>query len=376
MNFNFLNILILLGAIQGFIVSVLLFFSTRSSQQANRLLAVLILTIALACFNLYLHESGLYSHYQLVLLIVELLPFILAMAFGPLIYFYVKSVIDPTFRFDKKCRIHFVPIIIDLIPHLIVWYFFAGMLIGVFTNKSGAGWGDIIDEYNAYADIPRWLSISVYVWFARKKLINSKSIDPADYKWLSLFLKVFIAFQALWFLFLIPYIMPQFRYPLLDLTGWYLLYIPLVVIIYWLGIKGYFQLTSVPPKRNIALVSISSNTIEKTIALLNNAMQVEKLYLDSSLTVSSLGVHLKIPQKTISSVLNQHLNSSFNEFVNQYRVHEVKGKLLAQEYKHLTITGIAFECGFNSQATFQRAFKQITNLSPSEFVASQSVLIE
>jgi len=34
---------------------------------------------------------------------------------------------------------------------------------------------------------------------------------------------------------------------------------------------------------------------------------------------------------------------------------------------NLTIAGIAFECGFNSQATFQRTFKELTGQSPSEF---------
>jgi AraC-like DNA-binding protein len=66
-------------------------------------------------------------------------------------------------------------------------------------------------------------------------------------------------------------------------------------------------------------------------------------------------------------VLNQHLHTSFNEFVNEYRVSAFKQKLCTDEVKHLTIAGIAAECGFNSQATFQRTFRQVTGLSPSEF---------
>jgi AraC-like DNA-binding protein len=53
--------------------------------------------------------------------------------------------------------------------------------------------------------------------------------------------------------------------------------------------------------------------------------------------------------------------------VNEYRVAMFKEKILLPEMNHLTIAGIAVDCGFNSQATFQRTFKEITGKSPSEF---------
>lgn len=61
------------------------------------------------------------------------------------------------------------------------------------------------------------------------------------------------------------------------------------------------------------------------------------------------------------------MGKSFNEFVNEYRVNAFKQEAMQPKMSHLTIAGIAFECGFNSQATFQRTFKQITGMSPSEF---------
>jgi AraC-like DNA-binding protein len=67
--------------------------------------------------------------------------------------------------------------------------------------------------------------------------------------------------------------------------------------------------------------------------------------------------------------LNNHLNKSFNEFVNEYRIEEVKKRLVEKGNEHLTISGIALDCGFNSQATFQRAFKHVTGVSPKEYVS-------
>jgi len=89
------------------------------------------------------------------------------------------------------------------------------------------------------------------------------------------------------------------------------------------------------------------------------------------LKLSDVVKETNISQKIISSVLNQHLHKSFNEYINTYRVEAFKTRLLQGNTSNLTITGIAFECGFNSQATFQRVFKSITKQSPSEFRKAQ-----
>ena len=121
-------------------------------------------------------------------------------------------------------------------------------------------------------------------------------------------------------------------------------------------------------KKAVAINStLSDATIHQSISLLKKAMNDDKLYLNPNLNLALIAEHTGIAQKIISTVLNQHLNKSFNEFVNDYRIEAFKEKILQPEMDNLTIAGIAFECGFNSQATFQRTFKQATGVSPSEF---------
>jgi AraC-like DNA-binding protein len=98
-------------------------------------------------------------------------------------------------------------------------------------------------------------------------------------------------------------------------------------------------------------------------------MQQDKLYLNPELNLAQLADHVSLPQKTISEILNQHLHKNFNEFVNEYRINEILARIFLPESKKFTITSLAFDCGFNSQPTFQRAFKSIKGLSPSEFIA-------
>ena len=102
-------------------------------------------------------------------------------------------------------------------------------------------------------------------------------------------------------------------------------------------------------------------------------MEEELLFLNPSLKLNDIVKHIGKPQKIVSAVLNQHIGKTFNEYINEYRIETFKSRLLSENSEHLTITGIAFECGFNSQATFQRTFKVLTQLSPKEFQQRHSI---
>ena len=63
---------------------------------------------------------------------------------------------------------------------------------------------------------------------------------------------------------------------------------------------------------------------------------------------------------------------NFNDFVNHYRIEAIKEKLNNGEHNTSTLLGIALDCGFNSKATFNRAFKKSTSLSPKDFIEKLS----
>ncbi len=62
------------------------------------------------------------------------------------------------------------------------------------------------------------------------------------------------------------------------------------------------------------------------------------------------------------------LGKTFSEFLNEYRVNEVKEKLKTEDRSLQTILAIALDSGFNSKASFNRVFKKHTGLTPSEYV--------
>lgn len=97
-------------------------------------------------------------------------------------------------------------------------------------------------------------------------------------------------------------------------------------------------------------------------------MHKDKPYLDPLLKLDTLAARLNITERAFSNLLNQHMGKSFNDFVNEYRVEAAKLKLANPSFDQYTIAAIAYECGFNSLATFQRCFKQVAGITPSQFL--------
>lgn len=384
-----LKTIIMLGALQGFIAGGLLFWGAKN-RKANRLLAILIWLISLACLNLRLFQESILYTSTLGGFIDAFVPRTIVMPLGPLLYFYIRASLEPDFRLQKQHRKHFYTILLDILPHLAAIVYISGIFMGLVKKAIPLGY--YIDVYNVYVDIPRWLSLTIYLLLSARYLADANTKTgiggekiteegtqrrPAHeegkvmtLRWLRQFVWVFLAFQLLWLVYLVPYVIPRYNSRVLELVGWYPVFIPLAFLIYWLGIKALlitYTLPALGKKTAAANTILPADTVAQTIASLKKAMEQEALYLDPALNLTLLAQHTGMAPKTISAVLNQHLHTSFNEFVNEYRIGEFKKRLLQADLQALTITGIAFDCGFNSQATFQRAFKQLTGTSPSEY---------
>ena len=116
--------------------------------------------------------------------------------------------------------------------------------------------------------------------------------------------------------------------------------------------------------KNSGLSVQNSLVLFKTLTTL---MQEKKPYQDSELTLYSLAKQLNIHPNHLSQIINQHNNQNFFDYINEQRVNDVKEALLSKKYDTYSLLGIAFEFGFNSKASFNRAFKKFTGITPSEY---------
>jgi AraC-like DNA-binding protein len=106
------------------------------------------------------------------------------------------------------------------------------------------------------------------------------------------------------------------------------------------------------------------------IESLRKSMEEDRIWLDTDLNLGKLAQHCGVSPKTLSVILNQHMGVTFTDYVNHYRINAVKERIVRPESRQLTIAGLAYECGFNSLPTFQRAFKSTTGQSPREYLAN------
>jgi len=104
---------------------------------------------------------------------------------------------------------------------------------------------------------------------------------------------------------------------------------------------------------------------------LKNAMKRDKLFLDPELTLSDLADKLAMKSTALSNFINNNLGKNFNDFVNEYRVEEVKSLMASSTTDpQVTVMELAYDAGFNSKASFNRIFKQFTQMTPTQFKKS------
>ncbi len=105
---------------------------------------------------------------------------------------------------------------------------------------------------------------------------------------------------------------------------------------------------------------------------LDCVMQDEELFKDPALTLDRLAETVQASTHHVSQCLNQIRGDNFYAYVNRFRAEEAGRRLQDPANDHLTVLAIAEESGFNSKASFNRAFRSTMGMSPSEYKARRS----
>ena len=91
-------------------------------------------------------------------------------------------------------------------------------------------------------------------------------------------------------------------------------------------------------------------------------------YRETGLTIPMLAAKLDYPEHQLRRLINGHLGyRNFSAFVNSYRIDEAKDKLADPEGARMPVLTIALDLGYASLGPFNRAFKSLTGMTPTEF---------
>lgn len=110
----------------------------------------------------------------------------------------------------------------------------------------------------------------------------------------------------------------------------------------------------------------------KLFERLKNLLEEEKGYLSPVLTLKGMADRLATNTKYLSQVVNHQTGCNFQQFLNLYRVEEAKKKILSNSFSNLTLYGVALLCGFKNKSTFYKVFKEVTGLTPKDYIKDQT----
>lgn len=104
-------------------------------------------------------------------------------------------------------------------------------------------------------------------------------------------------------------------------------------------------------------------------AIIDEYLSVNQLYLDPNLHISVFAKKTHIPVRKISQVINEVYGQNFIALINTYRI-AAAIRLIDEKAGEVKINEVYVKVGFNSRSAFNRVFKTVNGLSPSEYIRS------
>lgn len=107
--------------------------------------------------------------------------------------------------------------------------------------------------------------------------------------------------------------------------------------------------------------------LQQLVAKIKTAVEKDNMYLDPNLSLTKLAQAVGSNTNKVSHVINEQFHQNFTDYINSHRIERAKELLTEAKHRERTILYIAFEVGFNSKATFNRAFARFSDISPNQF---------
>lgn len=352
-RFGPMSIVLLLGAVQGLVVASVILFSQRN-REANRFLAGLIILLTLKLVPYIIGYAGFYDAYPWL----DLAPFDLPLGIGPLAFLYYHRLLKNAL--PAKWALHLAPLLLQVIIGTAL--FLQPMS---FKNDYELGAASLVNRIEGVLIIA---SIAIYLSMTLRVLRDYQSgmaNTYSDFYTSSIrFLKAsYWLIAVMMTLFCGAIFIGRFLSPISYLQM-FPLYLLLTAAVYALGLGAWrFAHVDLPSP----LPAASEQAQDWSLVAGEIAAQFERLELwrDPLLSLPAAAQSLGISEAKLSKVINSGLGKSFSEWVNGYRIDEVVARL-QDPSETADVLEIAFACGFNSKASFNRWFKQLTGATPTE----------
>jgi len=358
----------------------------KENRRDSHWLGLFVLLCGLYICPFMLGYAGWYSikSYREFLFFI---PFQQLFLIGPIIFFYTKSLLNKDFKLLKTHYIHFLPAALYLCYSLIVFVVDTWILSEFYFYADGRD-KDLAFWYQMTGLVSMlFYLILSYQYYRNYRKVIVDEVSYADeilFKWISHFM---LAFSLLLILRVCFFILnPEWG----EFGSKYWYYLCFSILYLHIAIAGY----SNPIRATISFdygPTLKSRMEDAVDTSMLNSEEIEipniedwkikilllieekKIYTNANLTLSDIAVLLNTNRNLVSAIINQGFKMNFNDFINSKRVDAVIEKIKKGEHVDNTLLGIALDSGFNSKATFNRAFKKHTLFTPKQYIMKNDI---
>ncbi|OJV22171.1 MAG: AraC family transcriptional regulator [Bacteroidetes bacterium 41-46] len=300
---------------------------------------------------------------------------------GPFLFLYISSLADINFKMNQTKLIHFAPFVLFNLFLLIASQYpeiSEGIRLNHTHGMHKPVWVFNLFLISVVLSGPFYFILSI---LSLKRLDvnifnNFSTLENVNLSWLRKLIYTFgFIWTALMIFAMIHHVFNMFSW-IFCTHGLTLSLSVFIIIIGYLGLKQKEIFVNFPDsgsefvteeRAKYSGVAADEEETKHYVSNLRQYMDAEKPYLDPEISLPELSKRLGVSSHFLSRVINEQLGVNFFDFVNRYRVEEVKLRITDPKFNYLSILGIAFESGFNTKSTFNRVFKKTTGLTPKEF---------
>lgn len=290
---------------------------------------------------------------------------------APLLWFYVTELAGGRISFNAKTLAHFIPFFVIVFCSLTFRSSLNDTAITRVLDQHPRlpftiFWMIMVIQFSAYQILiqRKWRE---YQQLIQQEVSNTEDVNIS---WVRFFTGVFLIVN-------LSFLVSLFAVIHLDIRDvvWKSIGAIFSMSIFALGYKGILQKEILFPEslvkpQSIELITPTGSVIKPDLALIEKLQQYmknEKPFLDPELSLSMLAKAMGINRNQLSQLINTGLRENFYDFINKYRVEEVKRLMVDPQKQNYNLLGMALEAGFKSKSTFNLIFKRFTGLTPTEY---------
>lgn len=358
-----------LAAGQAVFVAVSLLVTTQQETRlANRLLASLLLIFGAIIAHAWLGLRDLYPlfpHSALAIVTLGLLT-------GPLLYLYLRVSLSGAALAPREL-LHFLPFGLSAVAMMPFYLESAEQKLAWMHQLHGVPW------YLGLAAVVKTVIFLLYVRAGHLLIQHAPATSPLK-RGLAHLLRIWVIGGVLSVAALAMELSEASLPVSADAVGGIAL-MTFVFATAFIAMRqplGYrIKAPATPePAPRYAATRLSKADASDFLSRLKACMELEHVFRDGELKLEYLAERVAMTPHELSQLINDTCGMNFSDYVNRYRVEDLKRALSDPAQVGARILDLALASGFNSKSAMNRVFKIQTGMTPGEFRSRAGLLGE